>query len=38
MKSPMDVCKKTTGGAIANLPSDLRYDSVDQFEISTTQG
>ena len=37
-KSPMDVRKKTTGGAIANLPSDLRYDSVDHFKVSTTQG
>ena len=25
LKSPTDVRKKTTGGAIANLPSDLRY-------------
>ena len=38
LKSPMDVRKKTTGGAIANLPIDLRYDSVDHFKVSTTQG
>ena len=38
LKSPTDVRKKTTGGAIANLPSDLRYDSADHFKISTTQG
>ena len=34
----MNVHKKTTGGAIANLPSDLRYDSVDYFQLCTTQG
>ena len=34
----MDARKKTTGGAIANLPSDLRYDSVDHLKVSTTQG
>ena len=38
LKSPMDVYKKTTGGAVANLPSDLRYDLVDHFKVSTTQG
>ena len=38
LKSPMDVGKKITGGAIANLLSDLRYDSVDHFKVSTTQG
>ena len=38
LKSPMNVRKKTTGCAIANLPSDLRYDLVDQFKVSTTQG
>ena len=38
LKSPMNVRKKTTGCAIANLPSDLRYDSVDQFKVSATQG
>ena len=36
LKSPMDVHKKTTGGAIANLPIDLKYDSVDHFKVSTT--
>ena len=34
----MDVDKKTIGGSIANLPNDLRYDSVDYFNVSTTQG
>ena len=34
----INVPKKTTGGAIANLLSNLRYDSVDHFKISTTQG
>ena len=38
LKSPMDVRKKTTRGAVANLPSDLRHDSVDHFKVSTTQG
>ena len=32
----MDVHKKTTGGAIANLPIDLKYDLVDHFKVSTT--
>ena len=36
LKSPMDLHKKTTGGAIANLPSDYRYDAADHFKVSTT--
>ena len=38
LKSPIDVREKNTGGAIANLPSNLRYDSVDHFKVSATQG
>ena len=38
LKSPMDVRKRTTEGAIANIPSDLGYDSVGHFKVSTTQG
>ena len=34
----MDIRKKTTGDAFAKLLSDLRYDSVDHFKVSTTQG
>ena len=38
LKSPMEERTKVTGGTLPSLPKDIRFDQINHYKITTTQG
>ena len=38
LKSPMEEQTKVTGGTLPSLPKDIRFDQINHYKITTTQG
>ena len=38
LKSPMEEQTKVNGGTLPSLPKDIRFDQINHYKITTTQG